>query len=102
MKPLVTPSTELATRLRSSPWQARACGSSLDRETLTCPSAIETVIPAGMAFVSSPLGPLTRTLFSSAETSTPLGITTGILPIRDTDALSLPSPDVAEDFAAQA
>ena len=29
MKPLVTPSTELATRLRSSPWHARACGSSL-------------------------------------------------------------------------
>src|SRR5215471_8712940 len=51
-----------------------------------------------MRFVSSPLGPLTRTSSRSAFTSTPLGMATGIFPIRDTAKLL---PNLTEDLAAQ-
>jgi len=43
--------------------------------------------PGGIRLASSPLGPLTRTNSPSARTSTPLGMTTGIFPIRDTGYL---------------
>src|SRR4051794_9085862 len=65
----------------------------------TSPSSMATVRPSGIALTSSPLGPLTRTWRASVRTSTPLGITTGILPMRDTVVLS--SPDVAEHFATE-
>src|SRR5262245_61531493 len=77
------------------------CGSSLPRAIRTCPSATDTVSPAGMALTSSPFGPLTRTFPASALTSTPLGIATGIFPMRDTAVTPSNSPDVAENFAAQ-
>src|SRR4029453_4329424 len=76
------------------------CGSSEPRAILTWPSATETVRPAGMALTSPPLGPFPRTFSASALTSTPLGIATGIFPMRDTVGFS--SPDVAEHFAAEA
>jgi hypothetical protein len=84
---LVTPSTELATRLRRRPWNARSCGWSPERAMRISPSSIETVRPGGMRLESSPLGPLTFRRLPSLLTSTPFGITTGIFPMRDTSYL---------------
>src|SRR5438445_6902850 len=96
--PLVTPSTELATRVRKRPWNARCCFSSLSRPMRTSLPSMMTERPRGIRFDSSPFGPLTRTNSASACTSTPFGIATGILPTRDTFNLL---PNVAEDLAAE-
>src|SRR5262249_4002126 len=66
----------------------------------TSPPSTATVRPGGMRLPSSALGPLTFRTFPSFLTSTPFGIATGILPMRDT-CVSPGSPDVAEDLAAQ-
>src|ERR1700744_4491899 len=67
-----------------------------------------TVMPCSSTFAStsvtsftdsSPLGPLTLTVWPSTEAVTPLGRTTGFLPIRDI-VFSSPSEYLTEHFAA--
>src|SRR4029079_12220800 len=88
---------------RERPCRPRLNPSSSGRSTTTVPSATVTRMFVWIGCVSSPFGPLTRTTLSSlTATSTPLGISTGFLPIR---LISLPwpvprSPHVGEDLAA--
>src|SRR6516225_2463465 len=89
----------LAISDRDRPCSARISPSSLGLVTVMTPSCCWTSIGAVTSRFSSPFGPFTWTLRPSTVTSTPLGITTGIRPIRDM-AGSL--PDVGEDFPAHA
>src|SRR6516162_11889149 len=79
-----------ATSVRDSPCRAR-----------TRPSSVGRVTVMGSATVSDscPLGPVTVTSRPSMVTSTPLGMVTGMRPIRD---MAVSSPDVGEDFPAYA
>src|ERR1051325_10223659 len=56
-------------------------------------------MPSGTRCVNSPRGPLTFTTLLSTVTVTPLGIVTGILPIRDMASLL---PDDGDELAAGA
>src|SRR3954452_16054647 len=56
-------------------------------------------MPSGTRCVNSPRGPLTFTMLLSTVTVTPLGIVTGILPIRDMASLL---PDDGDELAAGA
>src|SRR5215813_4552859 len=82
----------LATSDRDRPCSARTLPSSLGRVTVMTPSLWDTSMGSATSSDSFPLGPVT-------VTSTPLGIGTGMRPIRD---ISVSSPDVGEDFPAYA
>src|SRR5215475_11612239 len=82
--PSVTPMIMLATRVRDSPCSSLARRSSLGRSTASVPSSERSaVIGSASVWLSSPLGPLTRTVRPSMVTSTPLGTGIGLRPIRD-------------------
>src|SRR6187549_2207463 len=99
LKPSVTPSTALATRLRARPWNLPSSLSSsrTGRATRVASSCLK-AIPGGRAWRSLPFGPCTSTAPSDTWIFTPLGIGMGFLPIRD----MFNSPHVAEHFAADA
>src|SRR5215831_19353777 len=82
----------LATSDRDRPCSARTLPSSLGLVTVTTPSPLATSMGSFTSSESCPLGPL-------MVTSTPLGIGTGMRPIRD---IAVSSPDVGEDFPAHA
>src|SRR5215472_6143910 len=89
----------LAISERDRPCSARISPSSLGLVTVITPSACWTSIGVATSRLNSPFGPLTRTWRPLIVTSTPLGMTTGVRPIRDiADSL----PDVGEDFPAHA
>src|SRR6516165_7978371 len=88
-----------ATSDLDSPCSARTCPSSLGRVTVMTPSFWDTSMGSATSSESFPLGPVTVTSRPSMVTSTPLGIVTGIRPIRD---IAVSSPDVGEDFPAYA
>src|SRR3954452_13697751 len=100
----------LAISERDRPCSPRLKPSSSERSTSTVPSATVTRMFVWIVCTSSPRGPLTRTTLSSpTATSTPLGISTGFLPIRLIASLcsrslhpSRCSPHVGEDLAADA
>src|SRR5581483_3813766 len=83
LKPVVTPSTAFATRLRASPWYLPSSGSSPFVFATRCPSASSKLIPEGNACRSLPFGPCTSTAPSATLTVTPFGIAIGFFPIRD-------------------
>src|SRR5438876_8706836 len=87
----------LATRVRVRPCKARLRGASSGRETRIAPSSRVTVISRGMTRLSSPRGPLTRTVAPSMASSTFAGTGIGRLPMRD---MLAHLPDIAEDLAA--
>src|SRR6476646_8310848 len=89
----------LATSDRDRPCSARTLPSSLGRVTLMTPSLWATSMGSATSSESFPLGPVTVTSRPLMATSTPLGIGTGMRPIRD---ISVSSPDVGEDFPAYA
>ena len=82
-KPLVTPSIMFATSVRVRPCAERPGLSSLLRATTTWPPSIVTVTTGRMCCCSEPFGPLTATVESFSVTSTPDGMATGSLPMRD-------------------
>src|SRR6266542_3094968 len=84
-KPLVTPSTMLAIRLRVRPCRARFWRSSSGRVTLTVlpASSYSMRMFAWTGTSSLPLGPSTKTLPSATRTLTPAGTAIGCLPMRD-------------------
>src|SRR6266508_753744 len=84
---------------RVSPCSARVAFSSSLRATTSDVSCCATLTSGWNVFASSPLGPLTFTVWPSIFTSTPFGMLTGRRPIR-LISLSL-LPDVCEDFPAQ-
>src|SRR5579871_332558 len=114
VKPVDTPCTALATRLRASPCKA-AC-SSFSRTVTRCPSFFSTLMPAGSCVSSDPLGPLTRTPSGVTLMSTPLGTAIILFPILDINSpnllfrvftraselgpRNLLLPDLAQDLAA--
>src|SRR5262245_20333390 len=98
LKPCVTPRTALATRLRASPWNLPSSASSRTVRATRLASSCLNAMPGGSAWRSLPFGPCTSTAPSDTCTLTPAGIGMGFLPIRD----MVNSPDVAEDFAADA
>src|SRR4249920_2366688 len=81
------------------PCSARTLPSSLGLVTVMTPSFWDTSMGSATSSESCPLGPLTVTSRPLMVTSTPLGIGTGIRPIRD---IAVSSPDVGEDFPAHA
>src|SRR5262245_40999605 len=93
---------------RDRPCRPRLKPSSSGRSTVTVPSTIATRMLVWIGCASSPRGPLTVTTLSSlTATSTPLGISTGFLPIRlivlpcpPSLRASQPSPHVGEDLPA--
>src|SRR5690348_15384174 len=89
----------LATSDRDRPCSARTLPSSLGRVTVMTPSLWDTSMGSATSSESFPLGPVTVTSRPSMVTSTPLGIGTGMRPIRD---IAVSSPDVGEDFPAYA
>src|SRR6266516_3495571 len=101
-KPLVTPSTMLATSERVSPCSARFSRSSSGRRTRTTLSSRSSFIWRGISWVRVPLGPLTVTMSPSSSSSTPEGSWMGRWPIRDMLLVSSPLPDVGEDLATDA
>src|SRR5215475_5547764 len=80
-QPLVTPSTELLTSARTSPWMAAFESSS--RTTFRVPSFCSNFTPPGKWVTTSPLGPFTRTVLPSTAYVTPLGNGIGFFPILD-------------------
>src|SRR5438034_6379432 len=88
-----------ATSVLDRPCSARTLPSSLGLVTVMTPSPLVTSMGSFTSSESCPLGPLTVTSRPSMVTSTPLGIVTGIRPIRD---IAVSSPDVGEDFPAHA
>src|SRR5438067_490279 len=101
-KPLVTPSTMLAIRLRVRPCRARFWRSSsgrVTRMTLAAVSYSTLMLRCGRT-LSLPSGPSTRTSPSSRATLTLAGTGTGCLPIRDIFR-PLTLPNRAEELAAQ-
>src|SRR5215472_9838241 len=97
--PSVTPVTMLATSDRDRPCSARTLPSSLGLVTVMTPSFWDTSMGSATSSESLPLGPVTVTSRPLMVTSTPLGIVTGMRPIRD---IAVSSPDVGEDFPAYA
>src|SRR5918998_1946356 len=91
----------LATRVRERPCSSLARRSSLGRLTCSSPSACSTVIGSETVCESSPLGPLTLTVWPVMVMSTPAGTGIDLRPIRDM-FLSLQLPDEGEDFPANA
>src|SRR5438034_5665564 len=89
----------LATSDRDRPCNARTLPSSLGLVTLMTPSLWDTSMGSATSSESFPLGPVTVTSRPSMVTSTPLGMGTGMRPIRD---IAVSSPDVGEDFPAYA
>src|SRR4051794_10298026 len=91
----------LATRVRERPCSSLARRSSLGRLTDSSPlSALSTVIGSATVCESSPLGPLTLTVWPVMVTSTPAGPGIDLRPIRDMS--ESPLPDEGEDFPANA
>src|SRR5215831_9774943 len=88
-----------ATSDLDSPCSARTLPSSLGLVTVMTPSLWDTAMGSATSSESLPLGPVTVTSRPLMVTSTPLGIVTGMRPIRD---ISASSPDVGEDFPAHA
>src|SRR5262245_15647120 len=92
----------LATSVRDSPCSSLAVRSSFGRTTLISPlSPRSAVIGSASRCDSSPLGPLTFTVWPSMVTSTPAGTGIALRPIRDI-VPGLPLPHVGEDFPAYA
>src|SRR5512141_929210 len=89
----------LASTARVVPCSARSAGRSELRVMMSWFVSIEIPIKLENVRSSSPLGPFTRTRVPFRSTVTPLGISTGIRPMRDTIYLL---PDLAEDLAAHA
>src|SRR5690349_19537140 len=89
----------LAISERDSPCSALISPSSFGRVTLMAPSACETSIGGVTSMLRVPRGPFPVTSRPLIVTSTPLGMTTGVRPIRD---IVVPLPDVGEDFPAHA
>src|SRR6266496_6103165 len=81
------------------PCSARTLPSSLGLVTVMAPSLRDTSMGSATSSDSFPLGPVTVTSRPLMVTSTPLGIGTGMRPIRD---IAASSPDVGEDFPAHA
>src|SRR6187402_371449 len=96
LKPLVTPSTALAIRLRARPWNLPSAGSGRSGVAMSSLPWTANVTPGGMRCFRVPFGPFTSTAPACTVTVTPLGTAMGFLPIRDIAS----SPDVAEHFAA--
>src|SRR5690606_165941 len=99
LKPLVTPSTALATSVRARPWNLPSAGSGRSGEATILPSFTSKTMPGGTRCRSVPLGPFTSTAPGWTPTVTPAGTGMGFLSIRD---MSNSSPDGAEHFAADA
>src|SRR5262249_50020915 len=97
--PSVTPVTMFATSVLDRPCSARTLPSSLGLVTVMTPSCCDTSIGSATSTESFPLGPVTVTSRPLMVTSTPLGIVTGMRPIRDSAASS---PDVGQDCPARA
>src|SRR5918997_5595663 len=91
----------LATRVRERPCSSLALRSSLGRLTTSSPPSCETVMGSETVCESSPLGPLTLTVWPVMVMSTPAGTGIDLRPIRDM-FLSLQLPDEGEDFPAHA
>src|SRR5262245_16309569 len=87
----------LAHSARIRPCAARSGPSLPSRSNTSSPSACLTLTTGCCLTLRVPLGPLTVTVAGVIDTCTPLGISTGFLPIRD-----MASPDLAQDFAAHA
>src|SRR5512139_1271339 len=100
-KPLLTPLTMLATRLRKVPDIASASTDSLAGAKLILPSAFLTVTSEFTGRTSVPSEPLTLICSAVIDTSTPLGMAIGIFPTRDMCFFPF-LRDVAEHFAADA
>src|SRR6476620_5448711 len=81
------------------PWSALWFGSSEGRDTLIVSFSTATAMSCARMRVSSPFGPFTRTVWSSTETLTPLGMVIGNFPIRD---VCSSSPDDGDQLAAGA
>src|SRR4051795_3409017 len=90
----------LATRVRERPCSSLARRSSLGRLTCSSPSACSTVMGSATTCESSPLGPLTLTVWPEIVTSTPAGTGIDLRPIRDMS--KSPLPNEGEDFPANA
>src|SRR5438094_4361997 len=90
----------LATRLRTSPCNARCRKSSDGRSKTSSPSACLIVISDGRVRSSWPFGPSTLTCPGATVTFTVCGTGMGSFPIRDNSFLLSPLPDVSEDFPA--
>src|SRR5512141_240202 len=86
-----------ASTARVVPCRARSAGWSELRVITSRFVSIEIPIRLENVRCSSPFGPLTCTWVPFRSTVTPLGISTGIRPIRDTANLL---PDLAQDLAA--
>src|SRR2546423_6793951 len=97
--PVVTPATMLAISVRVRPWSARFTCVSSARCTEIFPSSRSIFMFSWKVRVSWPFGPFTFTVWPSILMSTPLGITTGIRPIR---LISHYLPHVRQDLAAEA
>src|SRR5687768_15901111 len=94
-----------ATKVRVRPCSDLLTRSSSGRVTCSSPfSPRATLIGSATRCSSAPFGPRTLTSWPSTVTSTPDGIGTGSLPMRDTSLTSSfrDSPHVREDFAAHA
>src|SRR3954454_25165646 len=87
-----------AIRLRVSPWSARCSPRSVGRSTVSVPSDWVTFMSWLTTWLSSPLGPLTKTRPGLTSTVTPSGTAMGFFPIR----LTSRSPHVGDDLAADA
>ncbi len=83
MKPFDTPVTMLLTSARVVPHIARDCLVSLSGAIVTAPSVIEAVTSLLTTKLSVPSPPLAVRVRPESSTSTPAGIGTGFLPIRD-------------------
>src|SRR5512143_2291317 len=88
-----------ASTARVVPCSARSAGRSELRVMMSRSVSIEIPIRLENVRCSSPLGPFTWTWVPFRSTVTPLGISTGIRPMRDTSYLL---PDLAQDLAAHA
>src|SRR5262249_52129199 len=89
----------LAMSVRVNPCSALWWLSSLGRPTTIWLSASESARSRCTVRVSSPLGPLTLTVWPWISAVTPPGSGTGFLPIRD--MAPPPLPDHGEELAAQ-
>src|SRR5882724_7061016 len=91
----------LATSVRERPCSSFALRSSFGRTTLSSPSACSIVIGSASVWDSSPLGPLTVTVWPLMATVTPVGTAIAFRPIRDI-VTGLRLPHEGEDFPANA
>src|SRR2546425_6273842 len=87
----------LAISVRVSPCRARFCLLSSARVTVIFPSSRAMDTFSWNVRASWPFGPFTVTMRPSSFTSTPLGITTGMRPMR-----LMRSPHVRQDLATEA